>query len=267
MPFPNIDPVLIQIGPLAIRWYALAYVFGIWFGILYMMRLAERAKLWKGEKPPFTADQASEFFLWTVLGIILGGRLGYVLFYNLPYYSENPLKIFAIWQGGMAFHGGLAGVIVAVLLFARRHRVAFLSFADACAAATPIGLCLGRIANFINGELWGRPTDMAWGVVFPRGGDMPRHPSQLYEAFLEGLLLFLLLRLLTHRFGALKRPGLVAGVFLSGYGAARILAEFFREPDRQIGFLIGGLTMGMLLSLPLILAGALMIAHARRAAS
>ena len=257
MPFPSIDPVLIEIGPLAIRWYALAYVFGIWFGLFYMARLCRSPSLW-GKAAPFTEDHVHEFFLWAVLGIILGGRLGYVLFYNLPYYLENPVRILMVWQGGMAFHGGLFGMAVAAWLYTRKNKLSFLSLGDALAAVAPIGLFLGRIANFINGELWGRATSMPWGVVFPGAGEMARHPSQLYEAFLEGLLLFFILRFCTHSWNLLRRPGLVMALFFAFYGAARIFVEFFREPDPQIGFLFGGWTMGMLLSLPLLAGGVIL---------
>lgn len=254
MPFPEIDPILIEIGPLAIRWYALAYIVSLILGWRYAVRLVRTDRLWDG-KPPATPAQIDDLLLWATLGIIVGGRLGYVLFYNPGYYLSEPAAIFAVWQGGMSFHGGMLGVIVAIMLFARRQKLSMLSVADLIGAAVPIGLFFGRIANFINAELWGRTTDVPWGVVFPGAGPVPRHPSQLYEAALEGIVLFLVLRFLTHRAGALNRPGTVTGVFLIGYGLARIFVEFFREPDAHIGFLAGDITMGMILSLPMVLAG------------
>ena len=256
LPFPDIDPVLFQIGPLAIRWYALAYIAGLILGWRYILALNKNSALWRA-KPPATAVQIDDLLLWATLGVILGGRLGYVLFYQPGHYFAHPGDIIAVWQGGMSFHGGMLGVSVAIILFARRKQIELLSLADLVATAAPIGLFFGRIANFINAELWGRPTSMPWGVIFPgpEAGPYPRHPSQLYEAALEGLLLFLVLRFLTHKMDLLKRPGLVTGAFLTGYGLARIFVEFFRQPDIQIGYLAGGLTMGMLLSLPMVLAG------------
>jgi phosphatidylglycerol---prolipoprotein diacylglyceryl transferase len=256
--YPSIDPVLVEIGPFAIRWYALAYVVGLIAGWRYVVGLARRFRV---GIPPATVD---DLLVWATLGVILGGRLGYVLFYNLPYYAANPMHALAVWQGGMAFHGGLAGVMVAMALFARRRGLPLLSLADLVAAAAPIGLFFGRLANFINGELYGRTTDVAWAMVFPRGGPEPRHPSQLYEAALEGLVLFVVLAVMVWRSGALARPGLVTGVFLAGYAAARILVELFREPDAQLGTLLAGATMGQLLSLPMLAAGVWLILRALR---
>ena len=253
IPFPAINPVLISIGPFALRWYALAYIFGIIAGWFYARAIISSERLWGGPAP-FTVTDFDDFVVWITLGIILGGRIGYVLFYNLPRFAEQPIEILQIWKGGMSFHGGVLGCIVAVMLFATRRGIPMLSLGDVTSAVAPIGLFLGRIANFINGELWGRPTDVPWAMVFPHGGPVPRHPSQLYEATLEGVVLFVVLALFV-RFGALKRPGVVTGVFAIGYGLARITCEFFREPDVQLGFLWGGLTMGMLLCIPLILAG------------
>jgi len=259
--FPVFDPVAISIGPFAIRWYALAYIGGIIFGWIYARRLIRNERLWGGPAP-LTLPQWDDFILWVTLGIILGGRLGYVLFYNFDYFMRNPLDIFEVWKGGMSFHGGFLGCVLAVVLFARKHGIPFLSLGDLTCAVGPVGLFLGRIANFINGELWGRPADPAtvpWAMVFPDGGPVPRHPSQLYEAVLEGIVLFTLLMLFI-RAGALKRPGFIVGAFATFYGLARIAGEAFREPDPQLGFLWGGLTMGMLLSVPMIIAGvALMI--------
>jgi phosphatidylglycerol:prolipoprotein diacylglycerol transferase len=257
LPFPAIDPILISIGPLAIRWYALAYIFGILLGWLYARMLIRSEPLWGGPAPMTVAD-FDDFVLWVTFGIILGGRIGYVLFYNPAHFAAHPLEIFQLWQGGMSFHGGFAGCVAAVMLFAKLRGIPILSLGDLTCAAAPIGLFLGRIANFINGELWGRPADVSWAMVFPGGGPLPRHPSQLYEATLEGLALFVLLALLI-RAGALKRPGLILGAFALGYGIARSFCEFFREPDAQLGFLWGGATMGMLLSIPLMIAGAVLI--------
>ena len=255
--FPNIDPVAIEIGPFAVRWYALAYVVGILLGWWVMARLAQLPGP-RGETlmPRRAVD---DFVVWATLGIVLGGRLGYVLFYQPAFFLDHPLQAFALWEGGMSFHGGLCGVVFAIWLFARVRKLSFLSVGDLVCAVVPIGLFFGRLANFVNGELWGRPTDVPWGMVFPRGGPMPRHPSQLYEAALEGLVLFALLMWLVYRARALERPGLVAGTFLLGYAVARIVCELFREPDVQLGFLFAGITMGQLLSVPVGLAGLYLI--------
>ena len=260
--FPAIDPVLFSVGPFAIRWYALAYVAGLVLGWLYARRIAANAALWGSRARPSAAD-LDDLLVYAAAGVVLGGRLGYVLFYNPVFFLENPGEIIAVWRGGMAFHGGLAGCLVALSILARQRGLPVLSLADVASAAAPVGLFFGRIANFINGELWGRPTDVSWAVVFPHGGPLPRHPSQLYEAATEGLLLFLLLTLAI-RLGALRRPGLICGLFGIGYGVARIGCEFFREPDPQLGFLIAGSTMGMLLSLPLVFAGAWLTMRALR---
>lgn len=258
IPFPAIDPVAFEIGPLVVRWYALAYITGILAGWKYCQWLNRRPS---GLVPQTALD---DFLAWAVLGIILGGRLGYVLFYQPSYFLANPLAILEIWRGGMSFHGGVAGTIIAMMLFARARQIPLLALTDLVSAATPIGLALGRIANFINAELYGRPTDVPWAVVYPTGGLVPRHPSQLYEALLEGVMLFLLLFLLARVFEARKWPGLISGVFLLGYGAVRIFAEFFREPDPQLGFLWGGATMGQLLSLPMMAGGLALLLIARR---
>ena len=253
LPFPQFDPIAISLGPLAIRWYALAYIAGIVLGWLYARRILRNQRFWGGPAP-ISAVQFDDYVLWVTLGIILGGRLGYVLFYNLPHFIAHPLEIFQLWQGGMSFHGGFLGCVVAVLLFGWRNKVPVLSLGDVTCAAGTIGLLLGRLANFINSELWGRVADVPWAFVFPTGGPRPRHPSQLYEGALEGIVLFIVLAIMI-RAGALRRPGLIIGAFAIGYGLARIFSEFFREPDPQLGFLWGGLTMGMLLSLPMIAAG------------
>lgn len=254
--FPQIDPVLVQVGPFAIRWYALAYIAGILLGWRYVLSIIKR--------PPYVTDRKSmdDFVAWATLGVILGGRLGYVLFYRPSHYLEYPAEILKVWQGGMSFHGGALGVIIAIILFARLRRIELLRLGDVICAAVPIGLGLGRIANFINGELWGRVTDMPWGMVFPTGGPEPRHPSQLYQAMLEGLVLFLVL-LVLERKGARNRPGVISGVFLAGYGIARMIGELFREPDSFLGFLAGGITMGQLLSIPMVLVGAWLVLRAR----
>ena len=265
IPYPAFDPVLIHIGPLAIRWYALSYILGILLGWAYARALIRSGRLWGGNasknSAPMTVVDFDDFVLWVTLGIILGGRAGYVLFYNLPHFTAHPLEIFQLWHGGMSFHGGFAGCVLAVLLFAKSRGISVLSLGDITCAVGPIGLFLGRIANFINGELWGRATDVPWAMVFPTGGPVPRHPSQLYEAALEGLVLLVILALMI-RAGALKRPGLTVGSFAVLYAIARSTCEFFREPDAQLGFLWGGATMGQLLSIPLLLAGLAFIAYA-----
>jgi phosphatidylglycerol:prolipoprotein diacylglycerol transferase len=262
--FPSIDPVAFQIGPLVIRWYALAYLGGILLGWAYADRLVRMTALWPQGKAPGTPELISDFVAWVTLGIILGGRLGYVLFYNPGYYLFHPGEILFVWQGGMSFHGGLIGVSLAILIFTRGNDIQLGSFADLVASVAPIGLLFGRLANFINGELWGRVTTAPIGMIFPNGGPEPRHPSQLYEAGLEGLALMLLLFVVGQYTRALSRPWLVTGIFGVWYGASRIFVEMFREPDAQIGFLVGGVTMGMVLSLPLVLGGAGLIVMALR---
>ena len=247
--FPNIDPVAIAIGPLAIRWYALAYVVGILLGYRYVVKLCER------HGPVLTKAAKDNMILFAIIGILLGGRIGYVLFYQFGYFLEHPLHIVMLWQGGMSFHGGIIGVIVAYYLYARTYGIPYLQWMDRIACAAPIGLFLGRIANFINGELYGRHSDVPWAMAFPRGGPDPRHPSQLYEAALEGLALFVLLYVLQRFTRAPQQYGMLGGVFLIGYGISRIIAECFREPDVQIGLLAGGVTMGQILSVPMVLAG------------
>ena len=265
LPFPAIDPVLVEIGPFAIRWYALAYIVGIFFAWWYARRLAANERIWGAGGPPMTLADLDDFVVWATAGIILGGRLGYVVFYDPQHFLTHPADVFAVWQGGMSFHGGFLGVILATTLFARRRGIPVWSFIDVIAPGVTIGLMLGRMANFINGELFGRVTDVPWAFVFPAGGDEPRHPSQLYEAALEGLALFLLLTFLAYRSRRLANPGFISGAFCAGYGVARTFVEFFREPDIQIGYLAGGLTMGMLLSVPMIVFGiGLMIWSARR---
>jgi phosphatidylglycerol:prolipoprotein diacylglycerol transferase len=258
IPFPTIDPVLIAFGPFAIRWYALAYIVGIVLGWRLVRRLVRRPG-WE-----ITPEAVDDLLFHVTLGIILGGRLGYVLFYHPGYYLTHPLEILAVWHGGMSFHGGLLGVLVASALFARSRNLSFLEIVDALAVVTPIGLFFGRIANFINGELWGRPGDVPWAVVFPNGGPEPRHPSQLYEAGLEGLLLLAVMLWFATKPYRPEARGTLGGIFLIGYGIARIVAEFFREPDAHLGFLAGGVTMGQLLSVPMLVVGIAAVLHGRR---
>jgi phosphatidylglycerol:prolipoprotein diacylglycerol transferase len=266
--YPNIDPVIFSIGPFALRWYALAYIVGLLFAQWYMKRLVSNPSLWAGMKPPMMPKQVDDFFIWSVLGVVLGGRIGYVLFYNLPFYATHPLDIFKVWDGGMSFHGGFLGVVVACLLFGRRIGAGLDRMLDLGAASVPVGLGLGRLANFINGELYGRPSDVAWAMVFPSDPDqVPRHPSQLYEATLEGLVLFLAVRIATHRYKALAHPGRASGIFALGYGLSRIAVEFAREPDPQLGYLVGPVTMGMVLSLPLCAIGIWLLLRSRRDAA
>jgi phosphatidylglycerol:prolipoprotein diacylglycerol transferase len=263
IPYPAIDPVAVNIGPLPIRWYALAYIAGLGFGWLYARLLVRRDRLW-GSVPRPTANAIDDLVLYTALAIVIGGRLGEVIFYEWPYYSAHPLEIVELWNGGMSFHGGLIAACLAIWYVARQAKVGLLSVGDICAAAAPIGILLGRIANFIRPEEWGRPTDVPWAMVFPGVDDLPRHPSQLYEGALEGLLLFVVL-LFFVRGGALKRPGLTTGIFLVGYGITRIFCELFRELDPQPPQLFPWLTMGMLLSVPMIALGAGLIVRALRA--
>ena len=247
--FPNLDPVIVSFGPVAIRWYALAYVLGLVLGWRYIRYLA------KGNVPRLDRRAADDFLVWCTLGVIVGGRLGYVIFYQPSYFIAHPGQIPVVWQGGMSFHGGMLGVIGALFLFARMRKLNVLSVADAAACAVPIGLFFGRVANFVNGELYGRASDVSWAMVFPGGGQSPRHPSQLYEAFLEGLVLFTVLVLSAIVFGAGRRAGLLTGIFLIGYGLSRIVVELFREPDVFLGFIFVGITMGQILSLPMLAIG------------
>jgi len=267
IPYPAIDPVLIEFGPFAIRWYALAYIAGLLIGWRYCVSLARR--------PPHVLDPAAldDFLVWVTLGVVLGGRIGYVLFYNLPFYLQHPVEALKIWTGGMSFHGGAIGVVAAMFLFTRLRKIDFLRLGDMLVCAVPIGLFLGRLANFVNGELYGRPTDVWWAMVFPTDETrLPRHPSQLYEAALEGVVLFLVLFVLQRFTRARQYRGLLSGAFLTGYAVARIVCEYFREPDRQLGYLLGGntpdqlnsLTMGQLLSVPVLIAGIWLIGRSRR---
>lgn len=255
IPFPAIDPVALSLGPVVVRWYALAYILGIVLG----WRLARRIGR------PLPAEAFDDFMTWATLGVILGGRLGYVLFYRPGHYLDHPLEALMVWQGGMSFHGGMLGVVAAAVLFCRARAIPLFRLSDPVCAVVPIGLFFGRIANFINGELWGRPApDLAWAMVFPGGGPLPRHPSQLYQAGLEGVALFALVFWLATRPGVRAREGIVTGAFFAGYGVARIIGEFFRQPDAFLGFLAFGTTMGQLLSLPMVAFGLGVIWWARR---
>lgn len=248
--FPNIDPVFFALGPVQFRWYGLMYLIGLSAAYLLIKRKATRKDL------PISPDQVYDMVIFAALGVFLGGRLGYTLFYNFPYYSEHPLKIIAVWEGGMSFHGGLLGTIVALLWFSKRTGIPTYTVADLAAAVTPIGLGFGRLGNFINGELYGRATDVDWCMVFPGAGPACRHPSQLYEAGLEGLLLFTLLWIIGRR---ASPPGTVFWSFLTGYGLCRLFVELFREPDQHIGFMFSQITMGQILSVPMVVIGIVML--------
>ncbi len=255
--YPAIDPILVEIGPFAIRWYALAYIAGLLLGWRYVVALTRLPQ------SPLEKQDVDDFIVWATFGVILGGRIGYTLFYRPDYYLAHPLEILFVWQGGMSFHGGLIGVIVAVWWFSQRRGLSTLGVGDYIACAAPIGLFFGRIANFINAELFGRTSDVAWAMVFPRGGPQPRHPSQLYEALLEGALLLVVLAILVRKDRIRLRRGTLFGLFLVGYGATRAFAELFREPDAHLGFLLAGLTMGQLLSVPVILLGIYLVSRAK----
>jgi phosphatidylglycerol:prolipoprotein diacylglycerol transferase len=267
IPYPAIDPVALRIGPLAVKWYGLAYVAGLLLGRYYVKALLQQGRLWPSEKRPFTPERVDDLLLFLTVGVLLGGRLGYVLFYQPRFFVTHPLEIVAVWNGGMSFHGALLASIIAVILFARRVGADPWSVMDLAAAATPMGLFFGRLANFINAELWGRPSTVPWAMVFPDAGDVPRHPSQLYEALTEGLVLFAVLWWLTHRTNALRRPGVIAGAFMAGYGLARSFCEFFREPDAGHILTVGPFTAGIFYSLPMILVGILVIYVAEKRVS
>ena len=251
IPFPDIDPVAVHIGSFGLRWYSLAYLVGIFTAWWLAKRMLSRYP------SDFKPEMVDDVMFWGTVGLILGARIGYVLFYNLDHYLENPLQIFALWQGGMSFHGALIGVITALYIYARKEKVSFFAITDVLACLAPIGLFLGRLANFVNGELFGRVTmSVPWAVVFPNGGPLPRHPSQLYEACFEGVVLFLVLFSLWHRGVWVRiRPGFLSGAFLVGYALARGVVENFREPDPQLGFLFARVTMGQLLTLPMLVCG------------
>jgi phosphatidylglycerol---prolipoprotein diacylglyceryl transferase len=267
VPFPNFDPVLLHIGPLAIRWYALAYIAGILLGWWYCTQLIKKPELWAPAAPPISARQIDDLVLWLTVGVIVGGRAGSVLVYGRDQYLNHPLDAFAIWKGGMSFHGGFVGVIIAIAAYSLVNKLDMFRVGDLVAPCVPFGLFFGRIANFINGELWGRPTSLPWGIIFPSAPDIPpvpRHPSQLYEAALEGLVLFLILRFATHRLNWLRRQGALTGLFMLFYGLFRILLENVRQPDAGLDHFPLGLTMGIILSTPMVIAGAWLIWRASR---
>ena len=291
IPFPNIDPILwsIDVGSftLAIRWYALAYILGFLLAWWWANRAICNRQLWADGTAPMTQKNIEDFLTWAIIGVILGGRLGWVFFYSQGAWLEEPTMIYKVWEGGMSFHGGILGITVVTILFAQKYTIPILPFSDVLALGAPIGLGLGRLANFINAELWGRPTTKAWGVVFPNTPDCPltwleltcaRHPSQIYEAILEGVVLFVVISYLAFRRGWLKNPGALAGIFFIGYGAARFIVEFFRQGDAQFTSLTNpwghvlrlgesaesiGFTMGQLLSLPMIALGLTFLLYAR----
>jgi len=269
IPFPGIDPVAIALGPVHIRWYGLAYLTGLVLGWLYMRRLLGTPERWRGG-PPMRTEQADDFLLWATLGTVIGGRLGFILLYEPGLFLRDPLRIFSVWEGGMAFHGGVIGVTLAIALFARVNKIPFLSLGDLTTAAVPFGLFFGRLANFINGEVYGRLTDVPWAVEFPAAvldaghAFGPRHPTQLYEAFLEGVVLFLVLRYFTHARHSLRQPGFTAGLFLFGYAIARIGVEFFKQWDYQQFFTTAYVSEGMIYSLPMLICGAVLMARAGR---
>jgi phosphatidylglycerol:prolipoprotein diacylglycerol transferase len=288
LPYPNIDPVAVSIGPLPIRWYSLAYIFGIGLGWWYALSLVKKRALWRNDAPPVTKLQLDDLIFWVAIGVMAGGRLGYLFFYepSLLVGAWEPLganmgdgivktlvgwipipPALMLWRGGMSFHGGILGVAIAGVWFARKHKLDALAIGDLFSCAAPIGLFFGRLANFINGELYGRPTDASWAMIFPADPDrLPRHPSQLYEAALEGVVLFAALFLCVRMLGLLKRPGAVMGVFLSGYAISRIIVENFREPDAILPDFPLGLTMGMMLSAPMLALGGFFLWRAFRKA-
>lgn len=262
--YPNIDPVAFELGPFSVKWYGLAYMTGLLFGWWYIKRLVSEQRLWRRDTPPFGPLAVDDLLLAITLAVIIGGRLGQVLLYDPGHYLSHPLEILQVWRGGMAFHGALIASALAIWLFARWHKADWRSVADLCCAAVPFGILLGRLANFVNSEHWGRPSSVAWAMIFPNGGNFTRHPSQLYEAALEGLVLLVITRYLTHHVLALKRPGLVAGVWLVWYGLARAFVEVFREPENIHALNLGPFTAGQFYSVPMLLFGAWLIWRAGR---
>lgn len=261
--YPAIDPVAIEIGPISIKWYGIAYMVGLLIGWWYVRRLIGTPRLWRDDRAPLTTADSDDLLLWVTLAVIAGGRLGQVLLYDPSYYIQNPLEIFKTWHGGMSFHGALIASGVAMLLFGHFKKISALSVMDVCCAAVPFGIFFGRLANFVNSEHWGRPTDVAWAMVFPNGGPMPRHPSQLYEAALEGVVMFAIMRFVTHTLLGLKRPGLTTGIWLVWYAIARTVCEVFREPETVHALNLGPLTAGQVYSLPMLLLGLFLIYRAR----
>lgn len=266
MPYPAIDPIAFSVGTLSIKWYGLAYSAGLIIAWLTIRRLLQTPWLWPRERAPFRADVADNLVLYVIIGTVLGGRLGQVLLYDLNFYASNPAEIVRIWKGGMSFHGAVVGAGLAIVMFARRSGVSALTAMDLCCAGMPLGLIIGRLANFINSEHWGRPSEVPWAMVFPNGGPLPRHPSQLYEAALEGVVMYIIIRLATHWYGALKRPGLVAGIWLLWYAIARMISEMFRQPELDHWLNVGPFTAGQIYCIPMLLAGAALIVLARRTA-
>jgi phosphatidylglycerol:prolipoprotein diacylglycerol transferase len=261
--YPDIDPVALRLGPIAIRWYGLAYITGLILGWRYTVWLSRQKRFNGPDSRPNTTD-LDDFLFWAMAGVLVGGRLGIVFFYKPHEYLADPLSILRVWEGGMSFHGGILGVITALVLFTRKRKIPFLLLSDLIACAAPIGLFFGRLANFVNDELWGRTTDVPWAMVFPTGGPVPRHPSQLYEAGTEGLILFIILAILAQRPAIRLRAGLLSGLFLIGYAMARSFCELFREPDSYLGFIIGRISMGQILSAPMLIAGIALVVYAVR---
>ncbi|HFC04184.1 MAG TPA: prolipoprotein diacylglyceryl transferase [Rhizobiales bacterium] len=265
IPFPNIDPVAFSIGPIDVRWYSIAYIVGLLFAIWFAKRLIGNLSLWGNKPPKASPAQIDDLLLWVTLGVILGGRIGYVLFYKPSMITDDPLQILQLWNGGMSFHGGFLGVVLATYVFGRKHAIPFLQLLDLAAVTVPVGLGLGRLANFIRGELFGRVSDVPWAMVFPGGGPLPRHPSQLYEFALEGVVLFTILMIAVYKGKVLSRSGMASGIFGIGYGLSRIIVEFARQPDAHVGYIIGQwATLGMLYSLPVIAAGIWLVIYAKR---
>lgn len=265
--YPNIDPVAFSFGPLSVKWYGLAYMAGLLLGWLYVKRLIANAGLWRGGRAPLTDGMIDDLLLLVTLGVVIGGRLGHVLFYEPQYYLSRPLEILKVWQGGMAFHGGVIGVAIALWIFSRWRKVSIFSVADVVTAAVPIGLFFGRVANFINSEVVGTVSSVPWAIAFPGYGEQPRHPAMLYEAVLEGAVLFAILWWLIHKREALKMPGLVVGAFLAGYGLFRMFVEIFKIEEYRILFDGWPITRGMAYSVPMVLAGTYLIWRARRVAA
>lgn len=252
--FPSISPVMLSLGPLEIRWYSLAYIVGFLFSWIYIKKLSLNKTLYD-RKSSFELKLIDDLVFYSVIGLIIGARIGYIIFYNLEFYFQNPLTILYVWEGGLSFHGGLIGIIIAALYTSRIYKVRFFELSDLICVSAPVGIFLGRVSNFINGELYGRPSSTLFGIIFPNADNQYRHPSQLYEAFLEGLILFIILNISIFFFKTLSKPGYVSGLFLLLYGLFRFLVEFSREPDIQVGYVYDFLTMGMILSVPMIIAG------------
>lgn len=252
--FPSISPVMLSLGPLEIRWYSIAYIVGFLFSWVYIKKLSLNKTLYD-RKPTFDLKLIDDLVFYSVIGLIVGARIGYIIFYNLEFYFQNPLNILYVWEGGLSFHGGLIGIIIATLYTSKIYEVRFFELSDLICVSAPVGIFLGRVSNFINGELYGRPSSTLFGIIFPNADNQYRHPSQLYEAFLEGLILFIILNISIFSFKTLSKPGYVSGLFLLLYGLFRFLVEFSREPDIQVGYVYDFLTMGMILSVPMVIAG------------